>query len=257
VAVSLEEGGMSADQSITRPGALYAATATLSFPKWFPEPLIDTARQVLAAVVESATEHDVALLARLIADNRMKTVWRELLRRRRTHQTITTYVNSWINHQVPGDMIDETRLQHASLEVLFVNIVCHLYDVLRHTEMAQIPPSHPKWRKWEESAAKLREEAAEVRGLGKDAIADRLLDAAMAYDDLVGIPTPFERMCNNAEARTLTLLVAADMIKLFGSPLYRTTATIVSVALELDITVDSVREWIKHPNLTSRIRPTL
>jgi hypothetical protein len=150
----------------------------------------------------------------------MKMVWRELLRRRRTDQTITTYVNSRIDRQ--GAIIDETHFQHASLQGLLVTVVWQVLDPLRLGEMA---PSHPKWSEWEEAAARLREDAAEVLSLGKDALADRLLGAATAYDDLVGTPTPYERKGKKAEARTLTLLVATHLTDLFGSPLYRTTAT--------------------------------
>jgi hypothetical protein len=172
----------------------------------------------------------------------MKVVWKELLRRRRTGDKITTYLNSTIDHQSPREMRDETPLQHASLVALFARLLHRGVDL---GEMHV--SSNPKWPEWEAAAAKLRKDAVELRGQGKGAIADRLLEAALAYDDLVGNPTPFERMGNNAEARTWTLSVAVDMIELFGSPLYRTTATIVSVVLDQEVTIDSAREWIKNP----------
>jgi len=103
-----------------------------------------------------------------------------------------------------------------------------------------------------EKAQELRADASRFRRehpSGKVArLADRLVKAADAYEEL-GAFASFRH-------RAVVVDIAKIMHESFGSPMYRSTATIASVALESEITLSKVREWFS-PTTRRKVNRTM
>jgi hypothetical protein len=96
---SLTAGAVSAKSPrppVRKPQSHHRTSKDLELPKWLPSPVTNYARQI-----NCRTKSDELMLRRLTSDPRMRTVWTELLKRKRTNYK----ASDTFKHQ-PTDRID-------------------------------------------------------------------------------------------------------------------------------------------------------
>jgi hypothetical protein len=211
-------------------------SASLTIPTWVPELVAQAARTLRAHYLKSNSISHNVILERLIADERMRRVWKELSRHRREqHQPTDAFLRS-----------SELLKQDAAMTSLFyfaLNLAVNAPAVITRKELETVR-SETLHR-----VAALRAAADEIRLYGPSQAA-----AAKVNDDIarhLEEPLPrmeasrlvVERDTGDAQARCFSILFTGYCRQVFGSPLYGTTATVASVALGREITARAVREW--------------
>jgi type 1 fimbriae regulatory protein FimB/type 1 fimbriae regulatory protein FimE len=219
------------------------AMTSLSIPDWFPPALTETARQLHSAAVKSNSMDYVALVTRLITDPRMKTVWAELLKRRRGDQYRST-AKFW--HAVSDDVTPE--IQYGQMKFIFKEAVEIGRKFLPSFIRPQMKSAHYRQQ--------VRRIIRDLHYLGRFASTNntnrRLLraldDAAEAYQKLGASGIAFDRERfeeNEIVALDYTVNIARIVRNHFGSPLFGTVATISSVALSRSISRSKVHDWCR------------
>ncbi len=181
----------------------------IAIPEWVPAVIHYEARRMYQRAVEHHQELPVAMIKRLICDERMKAVWVKLRQKQSSARQDLICFNLF------GNTV--TRMQYPILKVAY--------------------PSYT------ELASRLRDDARRItkqrptKKFGR--LAAPLQKAAKAYDDLAKTEPPDDEIKD--AVRDLSCLVA----ECFGSVHHQTTATIASVALNRKISVDDVRNWLR------------
>jgi hypothetical protein len=213
------------------------APEPLAFPAWFPETLRKTAHRLHEKAVRDGNVETIALLVRLVTDERMKIVWAELLKTRRNSQDPDSKYFHTSRRLVESD--DAEGHQHFALRMIFGRL---LYLVQAELPSA-LPLEKVEKRHYGNMARRIRMDAERLRDLGRPELSEQLLHAAAAYDDLRGIEVFGPRRDGDLRAKYVASRLAADMQALFGTTMYTIVAHMVSVALGREIKQTSVREW--------------
>jgi hypothetical protein len=206
----------------------------LQIPGWFPPCLVSKAKELYARELNLGREVDAALIERLVADPRMERVWQELSKRIRVEHKAT---NEPVHPVTPPDGFvsnPDTELRQRAFLELFVGT----FVVVRHPNLprARIPYST--------RAERLRRDARTL-------VAERpQKEGAKAVKKLIAAAEEYERLARTSRPRDQILSITKDVVMLmkerFGSHLYRTAATLISVAVDQKVNVDFVRECC-HP----------
>jgi hypothetical protein len=176
----------------------------------------------------------VALIQRLVNDDRMRRVWSELSERKRDrdyHRTDT------FEHQASPRTFAHRELTNA---VIQQQAIKDLFSVaILVTEDSKLLPE-----RFLERAVGLREDAARLLRDGRPRkssakLAETLIVAAKAYEQANRIQ-PLSHM---RDVRAV-FLIATFMEERFGLKMHKLTATLTSVALQRKITPHMVREWV-------------
>jgi hypothetical protein len=209
------------------------AISSLTIPGWFPKRIEDRARRVYARALHRSQE-DATLVARLITDPRMETVWSELEKReRKSHQPTPTF-----HHKA---RVDVPLGPQGEIDIRY-KVMAELLE--RAYLAAKTPRILQSYAQYAGLANQLRIDADRVRndqlgGAKAERLADRLDKAAEAYDEMGKLESP-----NHYRAAVAD--IAEFMSERFGSRMYGLTATIASVALECEISLSKVREWFSR-----------
>jgi hypothetical protein len=205
----------------------------LAFSSKFPATLQRPASLLHTKADYSGDLEKASLIARLTADSRMDAVWNELTKHRRSnHKPSSGFFRPAIPPSHAAAMSAEDA-QTKALEELFYSIVIAL-ERSRHLSTDPVV----------DVADLLLREADRLRG-GKSrrstSKASRLSKAAKIYTSQ-SKPDP---------VRDVAIELATYLKGRFGHPMYETTATIVSVALEKKVTKPMVRDWYAASMLKS------
>jgi hypothetical protein len=97
------------------------AKVELSFPSWFPAYIKDDARHLHMRAIATGPAWKVAMIERLVGDNRMKRVWSELFQRQRgeKHQKTDRFEHS----ATLAFSVDAVTDQQTALRLLFVETI--------------------------------------------------------------------------------------------------------------------------------------
>ena len=240
-------------------------------PDWVPRSVAWMAREIYLDEAEQGGED---VVERLATHSSMRRVWRELSKKKRLRGSSTEYYHpgkpsraelKWV-----GDKTDREACQAAAMASLFrgvYNYACQLPAVRNK------PRPHSKHRYWNARAQQLRSDLAhfemnktsnaenisthagqavtQMKEYRLPAITKRILDAAVAYEELASKPEicpacgqPFWEDADIREAEYLCRAVAWKCKKLFGDHMYNTVTTIAGVVLDRKTTVGSVRVWL-------------
>jgi hypothetical protein len=225
---------------------------------WVPEPVAWMARGLYGDEAEWGTDTELQMIQRLATDKQMKVVWRELLKKKRDQNSIT-YLHPghpsskflrWIGS---GEGVDAR--QAAAMAELFRSVA--LYAIEDLPALMSEPKPHEDGKIGLRLADQLRTFTARLNGRRTSSLARRILDGATACEELASQPWPcpkcgtehplWEDEPDTRHMREMTRSVASACKKLFGSEMYNTTATIVTVIMGRTITTPSVREWLPKP----------
>ncbi len=244
------------------PTGVADATAGLSLqiPSWVPPAVADVARRhwhYFKSRVEYA-EEGTKLLSRLICDERMRSVWRELSRRRRdgefmypvrskleknkdTRQSLgmaTLFGWGAIQAMVPGEVVTCQKAEQRHKEIL--DKAKQLRADAWNLYLQSIDRSTPL----SESRLSFSDHEKRLRDLYHAAqILESYAEENLAFD----MRTALKRDRGDGDIRWAALGLAKVCRSVFGSPMYSVTATIVSVALDRDIDARTIRQWCAHP----------
>jgi hypothetical protein len=193
----------------------------------------------------------------LFNDPRAHSLWKQLLMRHRDGSFQNPALES-----VPGANAEER--QTRAMTQLFKTA----YDA------THMPKRAVTRREAEEKRARLRAKAEELRAdanwwleagpdkadpdgvwrsVYPDHYYDVLMEASEAYDEMadIGYATDMRFAVNRARgrsyARWLAATIAARARALFGKDLYGVTATLVSIASDLVVSRDTVKNWCRPP----------
>jgi hypothetical protein len=228
-------------------------------PAWLPEPVTRMACDIYLDELEtSAPDADLKLIQRLATDPAMSAVWKELSKKKRLKHKST------IDYYHPANPSDRSLVrtgnrnsagtrQAVAMASFFRAVAYFALDDL--PTFLKEPRRHPRWRTWERRAKELRRDAARLDNRGAASQIRRILDAALAYEELTsdsyecpGCKHTIRFSDGNLDtdqAPHLSYLVANECRKLFDTAMYRTVTTIVSVVLNRNnITPESVRLWV-------------
>jgi hypothetical protein len=198
------------------------------FPDWAPPPVVEAARTFLAG-----TGHK-ALIWRLVADPRMRGVWRELDRR----NSAGRYLHPW-PRWLPREWEPlREEFQSRALAQLFLT-AARRYFWSPTVARAKLDE---RCRRYLEPAARLREAGIEDLAVECERRAQLLAEGLIVVDRATG----------NLRLRGYLANLAGDTKKLFGATLYRSVATIASVVFEQRVTVKMVREAVGTTNTLCR-----
>jgi hypothetical protein len=220
-----------------------APNASLDVPKWVPE-AVNRRAQDLRAKTNSAEL--IAILQHLVVAPRMRDVWTELTKHQRKKSRTTE--SFLYPARVQSAATTAAQRQDEAMATLFeaiVQLAANGIDIFVRAK------SHPKKNKWNKMAFRLREDAAYVRDTGDLSRSERLLDAALAYDELTNPLQDTDELLNDQdrvlrlEEREFAIHLARKFHSLFGSGLYRTTATLTSVILKREVKPNTVTEWCR------------
>jgi hypothetical protein len=197
----------------------------LAFSSKFPATLQRTASLLHTRADYSGNLEKASLIARLTADSRMDPVWNELTKRARIDHKPGSEFSHPALPPPKAAVISARDAQTKALEELFRVVVSTVdcYGVLSTDPVVDV-------------ADLLLQEADRLRG-GKsrrsERDASRLSRAAEIYSAV--------RKADPAQE--VALEFATYLKERFDNPMYETTATIVSVALEKKVTKAMVRNW--------------
>lgn len=239
----------------------------LQIPSWVPSAVADDARRAwlkfksqveregrIPPYIERASK----LLKRLVCDERMRNVWRELSKRRRRDGEFM-----YPTRLEPGE--DKDTQQIWAMDVLFQWVV---FRALHPDSVITCRKAEQRHKETLDKAKQLREDAARLfvesifrSTLGSSRLpyreleqrprvlyrAAKILENYAAENLAFDMNTALKRGRGDGDIHWLALGVAKVCRTLFGSPMYGVTATIVSVALDHDIDARTVRQWCAHP----------
>jgi hypothetical protein len=197
----------------------------LMFSSKFPTSLRRTALLMHAKADHSCNLAKTELIARLAADSRLDTVWVELTKRvRQDHKPTPEYSHPACPPKHAAAM-DPEHAQAKALEELFVSIVWLVESSRALTTQTGVRVADLLL----EAADRLRANGS--RQSNRDA--NWLAKAAQIYSS----------QQQSDPAREIAIGLTTYLKDRFGDKMYGTTASIVSVALETNITVAMVRNW--------------
>ena len=226
-----------------------------NIPSWVPPPVADAAKALRMHFVDRRDA--LAALDRIVSDDRMDMVWKELLKRKKGASTEFFY-SAHVPSINSGDAIAH---QHAAMAALFYHAVSVAVSAPRVVTRADLEGLRRKLL----DESEMLEQAAEllrVRGPGRAATesAAGAADGARARkaesDQLGQAETRLivKRDTGDAQARCFALLFAERFQTLLGTRMYGLTATVASVALGREITERAVREWCSQSGQNRRRR---
>lgn len=225
-------------------------SASLTIPTWVPEPVAQAARTLHAHYLKSNNVKHNAVLHRLIANERMRNVWTELSRcRRQQYQKTNVFLHPanllWIDSETPQD---HQGAAMASLLNFAVNLAVDAPGVITRKQLETVRS------RMVDRAAALRAAANDIRRYGPSQAAAAKVNDDIARDleellpKMEESPLVVDRDTGDAQGRCFALLLTRYCRHLFGSPLYRISAIVASVALGREITPRAVQEWCgSHP----------
>jgi hypothetical protein len=219
----------------------------LEIPGWVPVAVASYARTVLAE--DLADPNRGPILRRLLLDPRMRTVWSELMRKRRRDGRFLRPA------QIPA--ISPAAAQDSAMLLFF--ILAHQYAMHNERPLLQREVDAIRAERVE-LARKLREQA-EVLSFEEEALSLRRrlrsekLDAAADILEELAAKTGegnvvVERERGDLDAHGLAVTIANTCRWLFGSSLFTVSATITSVALGAEVTPRRAREWLRCPPMS-------
>jgi hypothetical protein len=197
----------------------------LVFSSKFPGSLRRKASLLHTKADYSGNLEKASLIARLTADNRMDPVWNELTKRVRVDHKPTSEFSHPALPPPRAATVSAEDAQTKALEELLYSIVIAV-ECSRHLSTAPVV----------DVANLLLQEADRLQGhksRRSERDAGRLSKAVETYST----------ECKADPAQEVALELATYLKKRFGNPMYETTATIVSVALEKEVTRPMVRNW--------------
>jgi hypothetical protein len=233
-----------------------------AFPEWLPPAVKEEAERILRTIGSGAyspyytADIDAALVFSLATDKRMQTVWQELSKHKPSlphlREGWTTLMKGRLAIEPPSD---------SDASALFFWVAYTLFGAEVGTVSWQsfpIASYRAEAARLRLSAAKLRELNAQhnevIQGAGQftDIHASEVEKAAAFCDEIVETflkleafdsPSLVKRNYGNQLARGYVRTLAVETQSLFGKRLYRTLATVASVALNKKISAVQVRKW--------------
>jgi hypothetical protein len=208
------------------------AREPLTLPDWLPPAVAKQARRIKARCLSADQQ---AILQRLATDARMRTVWRELSRRKRPGGDFFTPANRPLDK--PTFTQDEAQAE--ALGELFHFAFCAARD--------RVPVSKPT--ETADTKAKLLQNARMLREIADDLTATNSANPLAAADadalrrvavwQEIGAaavrppsdPLTIQNDRDDRVVRGVQILVGAQLRETFGKPLDGTAATLAGVAL--------------------------
>jgi hypothetical protein len=110
------------------------AKAELSFPSWFPACIKADARHLHTRAIATGPEWKVAMIERLVGDDRMKSVWAELSQRQRDEKYQRT--DRFEHSATFAPHVDVVTAQQIALRFVFVETmtVINIFKLLQKPE---------------------------------------------------------------------------------------------------------------------------
>ena len=212
------------------------------FPAWFPAYLQPEAGRLYAKAVGLGFNWKISMLERLVSDSRMRSVWRELSehKRDRNYRPTDVFEHRAIPPVVLRPGVTNKEIQQIAIRELFcvTASIAECFELLSE----RLPV---------ERAAELRADANRLQAgqprKKSSALAKKLIAAAEAYEQAERLK-PF----SHAQLVRAVTEIASFMEARFGSTKNTLTATLASVALDLNITPSNVREWAGRNRPTKR-----
>jgi hypothetical protein len=218
-------------------GALAAPAPSIKIPLWVPPGIAESVRR-------GDFWPESRVLARLVTDPRMQTVWAHLTRRRRLTGQYLHPTRVALN-----GMAEAERQQEFAMLMLF-GLVLELAEHRPRTttrreldakQSERKAMAHKLWRE-ADTLAYLEELGESIPGHAK------ILSEAAGVLWQMGGELPVgeivvERDRGERDAQAVAMTIAGACCWLFGKPLHKITATLASVALDHLVTPRNVRKW--------------
>jgi hypothetical protein len=238
----------------------WRAPPSLSIPPWFPPYLEETARLLHR---QHAGAEGAAIVKRLVADDRMHKVWRELERRNSDKRQIDggpkfmhqAIVSPGLLDELPLDKLADGRChQQIAIRRFFQYIVD---EALRARPIPKLELGGFDRGRFQNEAVSLRADtrilhnrADEILRLSETSSGTVRAHREQQIDKLVGAIAVLEELAREIDGETANEKIVKDFMVcvgtrarlLFGTALVGTTATITTVAFKRKITSDAVRE---------------
>jgi hypothetical protein len=195
---------------------------SLTIPDWFPKELERRARELHARAL-SRNPEQAAVVARVVTDARMKRVWQEIGKRRRSPLDARVHLHP---ATVPSTQ-DGDDAQHKAMEALLAFA-------------AMIVGTRPSSADHELQIDRLRQDAADFRASDGSRRTAKLAAALDQAREAYGKKNDLE---TSQHERRVVDELAAFMQATFGSPMHGLTATVASVVLQHEVSRSKVREW--------------
>jgi hypothetical protein len=211
-------------------------------PNWVPE-LVAVEASDLFKEGESDRPISTALLNRLLQDERMKRVWRELDKKRKGGGFV--YPLSPNAHKVTARVYGEGAriFEPRELAKAFLFRRAYIFGLISFP----LPSSNGKsrQRQFQVTAELLRAEASGLTGEGDSRTKYALEVAAQYFADLAALPVVTVRRRGDMGARKFVLDMHMTALELFGQSMKGTVATIASVVFSREITKEKVVDWLR------------
>jgi hypothetical protein len=221
--------------------------APATFPKWLPPSVKIEAERILGG-----GHADEALVLRLATDGRMQRVWRELPKHKRPHPQIreawTTLMDNRVDVSPPQDVDVHALFFWCAYTIASLGVAAGIDDGLDKPIAKYLLVANGLRL----AAARLRSFWLRGEPVSADIHIENIEAAAHFYkrvvDELIELktitaPLVVKRDHGNREARGYVRMLAIETRDLFGSTLYRTLATVASVALMKDVKASQVTKW--------------
>ena len=207
------------------------ASDTLQIPDWVPVPVQRHflvceelfGGGLLEGRLPDGIKSDLAILRRLTANSRMLYVWRELARGKATDKALVEFF--------------DCAFQRARFPYFVTTPKDRAAQAAAWSSVAELC----RWSHEHGIAARMRPELAAALVL----VANHFEEVAHKEGN-TDSPLVVKHHHNiNDEARAYVRVLGGLTRKLFGIALYRTVATTASVALQQEISLQQVRDWLK------------
>jgi hypothetical protein len=216
------------------------APGALVIPPWVPDAVSKAARALNPPAGKGDDNPIYEVLKRLLVDQRMRRVWRELTKQKK--DSATTFVHSAKLTWDFDNAADRQDTAIASLLYLAVNLAISDPTVMTRREV------EVQRRRFLDKTA-----AAFVQGDVAAARDHEVKAADWAAAAATRTRLVVERDTGDSQARCFAILFADQCRRIFGSPLYGVTATVASVALGRKLTARAVRNWVQYNSLSMPI----
>jgi hypothetical protein len=225
----------------------------LAIPEWVPSYVAKFARLTWTVRLADAVEGPI--LKRLLTDPRMRPFYEYLTARRKRDGRYKLSAR----FPTPEMWAEDSARQDEGIRWIIWHALCSAVDKAEVAFQAKVDA---KRAERQELALKVQElaEALEYQERWGDSPysevfhteGSKLLDAAADIIEKVATETGVgwtvvDRKSHDLEAHAFAILIASEFQFAFGNPAYRLTATVTSVALnlEVNITWERVRDWWK------------
>jgi hypothetical protein len=243
----------------------------LELPIWLPEPVAEEAETLYDSILQQDREYEqqpvearharrftsseqIELLCRLASDQRMKSVWRELYRKRLrpSNEFLNPAMRAGIMLEAKFPTLHDPKNQDLAAREFLNNA---FWLAAWRSELPMQHEINSRLKPFTMMAARLREDAQSLLSLGASELADNLDVMAIVCEKYANPPKPgalnpiVKRSRGDQALRAYILRLSVICRELFGKGLPGTVATTAGVVFSKKLSGHQVRDMVRANNL--------